>query len=407
MRHMVEIQTTFRGKRVSMDKCWLLVPLLCFLTACASTKLAPTPKQEDLLRDDWYPQPSGLQSALVQEEVLFALPADLAARLDSARREIPSKADRLNFLFHELFGSDLAGFDYQATSTTPPAETYARKKGDCISLALLAAAIAERLGFAAQIQEVGIPLNWQRIRGRDFVNRHVNVAVRRPASVMVLGGIQQGDNLVIDFDPATPRRPLASRPLSRDEVLTAFDNNLAAEALTRNDDLLAYAYLRRALRRTAGFTPALSNLAALYQQRGTIESYRQAEKVLLKALEHDPDSYVVLQQQALLYSGLGRLTEAASVQKKLDTLRVQDPHRRYAEALDAFEREDYARAKILLEQALEVASGYTELHTLLSRVHLATVSPQGLSQESALTWVKDHHEKSFSKRIPSKLSAMR
>ncbi len=355
--------------------------ITALLAACA----APLPRLPDavdpaLLRDDWFPRDNRVQKELIPAEQVFALSADLEQALDLQRQRQDEPSRRLTYLMRELFGDDFRDFDYLAAVTTPAAQTFARKGGNCLSLTILAMAMAERLGFSAQMQEVKVPSVWQRTGRYDFVNRHVNVLLRRPAN-MLLNTLDASSDVIIDFDPLATHRSFAQRQLTRDEVLAMFYNNLAAEAQTRGDSRLAYANLRESLRHYPAFDSAWINLAALYRRQGA-EGLQLAEFSLRRALNSNPESYAALSQLGTVLRAQQRESEARAVEQQLAQLKADDPHQQYALAEQAAARGDHRQAVRMLEKAIRRASGYVELHELLARSYAAIGDQNGARREA-------------------------
>lgn len=353
---------------------------LFLLSGCA----APLPRMPgdlapQLLRDDWYPRTAQVAGALIPAERVFDLGPELESQLDLARQRLTDPNRRLNYLMHEIFGDDFQDFDYLASITTPAAQTFARKGGNCLSLTILAMSMAERLGFSAQMQEVKVPLNWQRNGRFDFINRHVNVLLRRPAS-MQLNAMDISNNVIIDFDPDAARRMFAARALSREDVLAMFYNNLAAEAQARGDARLAYANLREALRHQPAFDSAWINLAALYRQRGR-EGLAPAEASLNRALAIKPDSYAGLTLLVTVLKEQQRLAEASAVEQRLNKLKSEDPHRQFALAEQAAVNGDHRNAARILADLVKRASGYVEFHELLAQSYAALGDDAGAKRE--------------------------
>ncbi|MGZ5272635.1 MAG: hypothetical protein ACXWC6_18655, partial [Ramlibacter sp.] len=151
-----------------------LLLLAAALAGCA-TRPPAQPVQDALARADAVFAPGALPS--VDPAQLFALPPDLRVLLEGPELRGLSSGQRLDRLLDAIFGADRRRFGYGAEHSTAAAQTWAQKRGDCLSLSILTYAAASSLGLEAQLQEVRVPAIYERRAGIDFVNRHVNVAV--------------------------------------------------------------------------------------------------------------------------------------------------------------------------------------------------------------------------------------
>src|SRR6476660_613172 len=113
----------------------------CFiaLAGCAAAPLAPLPAH--LL---WQDQAFAYDAALVSvgKQDLFQLEAELASKLNDPGIQNSSAQYRLNHLVSLLFGPETRDFPYSGGHSTVAAETWRRKKGDCLSLTVLAYSLA-------------------------------------------------------------------------------------------------------------------------------------------------------------------------------------------------------------------------------------------------------------------------
>src|SRR6476620_241208 len=154
----------------------LAVSLLAALLAGCATRPPAEPVPDALASAD---AAFGLRELpQVDTQDLFALPPDLREMLQKPELRGLSSGQRLNALIDAVFGADRKRFGYGSEQSTPAAQTWARRRGDCLSLTILTYATARALGLDAQMQQVRVPAVYERRAGIDFVNRHVNLAVR-------------------------------------------------------------------------------------------------------------------------------------------------------------------------------------------------------------------------------------
>jgi Tfp pilus assembly protein PilF len=291
---------------------------------------------------------------------LFRLPAELLEKLQSPGMRDSGPSQRLKRLLALIFGDDLRGFGYAAGHSTPAAQTWERKRGDCLSLAVLTYSAARALGMPAQMQEVQVPALFDRRGGLDVVNSHVNVLFERAQSGLV--DHARPRDIVVDFDPdfASSQR---GRPLSEDAILARFYNNIAVEHLAQHERTLAYAYFKAAILADADYGAAYANLSVLYADAGMD---RDAERLLHHALALGNSADVALRSLHELLVRQGRDTEAKRYARVLEARRTSDPYHWIGLGIDRLQAGDARGAVQALERARSIATGFAEVHRLLA-----------------------------------------
>jgi tetratricopeptide (TPR) repeat protein len=329
------------------------------LVGCTAAPHAPLP-----VHLPWQDQAFDYDAALVpvSKQDLFQLDAKLQSALHDPVIQRSSAQNRLNHLVALLFGPDVNDFPYAGGHSTIAAETWRLKRGDCLSLTVLAYSLAKDLGLSAQMQEVRIPIVFDR-RGRvDFLNRHVNVIMKDEGSLhLSYGSIRSGD-VIIDFEPqiGSRRKGLA---LSEDGIVARFYNNVAAEYLAQGNLTLAYAHFKAAILADPLYSPSYSNLAQLYKRRGFLES---AEQLLMHAIALNDDADIAMHSLHQLLVSQGRETEALKYAKILQARQDRDPYYWLGRGLDFLQRENYQEAIDALEHAQALTTGFEEVHRYLA-----------------------------------------
>jgi len=291
---------------------------------------------------------------------LFDLPADLRARLRAS--PVPTSArKRLDRVLEVVFGADRKGFQYAEGPSTPPAETWRLRRGDCLSLALLTHAAATELGLDAVLQEVEVPPVLDR-RGRlDYVARHVNVRVRVTHGSQVDHVLYPVD-VTIDFE-AGPGPQATRRVLGPRAALARYHSNRGVHQLAQGDSPRAYAHLKAAIEADPGYAGAQANLAQLYRQAGLMVD---AESLLRRAAALSDWPEVPLRSLHGLLLEQGRGEDARAIDVWLAERRHNDPYHWLAEGLRLLAQGDAHAAVSALERAQSLATGFAELHQALA-----------------------------------------
>ena len=368
---------------------------LIVLAGCAAAPRAPLPAH--LL---WQDQAFDYDAALVSvsKRDLFQLEAELLAKLDDPRIQDSSAQYRLNRLVSLLFGSETKNFPYSGGHSTVAAETWRRKRGDCLSLTVLTYSLAKALGLSVQMQEVRVPDVFDRRGSVEFLNRHVNVLIRNVGLLHFQDGSMRSGNVIIDFEPqiGSRREGLA---LSDDGILSRFYNNIAAEYLAQGDLTRAYAHFKAAILADPGYSPSYSNLAQLYERRGLLQN---AEQLLLHAVALNEDADIALRSLHQLLVSQGRESEASKYTEILRARQDKDPYYWLGVGLDHLQRGNNKKAVSALEHAQALTSGFQEVHRYLAIAYWrAGKQPQAKDQLSVLAslMVDDPRLAALSKKI--------
>ncbi len=352
----------------------------CFvvLAGCAAAPRAPLPAQLP-----WQDQAFDYDAALVSvgKRDLFQLEDALLTKLNDSSIQNSSAQYRLHYLVSILFGPKAKDFPYSGGHSTVAAETWRRKTGDCLSLTVLSYSLASALGMSVQMQEVRVPVVFDRRGNVEFLNRHVNVLIRGAGEVYLIAGSMRSGDMIIDFEPqvASRREGMA---LSDDGILARFYNNVAAEYLAQGDLALAYAHFKAAVLADPGYSPSYSNLAQLYIRKSFLPS---AERLLLHAIALDDDADIALRSLHQLLVSQGRESEAVKYTEILQARQEKDPYYWLGVGLDQLQRGNYRKAISALEHAQELTRGFQEVHRYLAIAYWRAGKPsQAKNQLSML-----------------------
>jgi tetratricopeptide (TPR) repeat protein len=334
---------------------------LIVLAGCAAAPLAPLPAH--LL---WQDQAFEYDAALVSvgKRDLFQLDTGLLSKLRDPRIQNSSAQYRLNHLVTLLFEPQTKDFSYSRNHSTIAAETWRRKSGDCLSLTVLSYSLAKALDMSVQMQEVRVPVVFDRRGSVEFLNRHVNLLIsgRSVGGLYLKDGLLRAGDVIIDFEPqVTSRRE--GTALSDDGILARFYNNVAAEYLAQGELTLAYAHFKAAVLAAPGYSPSYSNLAQLYMRKGFLQS---AEQLLLYAIALDDDSDIALRSLHQLLVSQGRESEALKYKEILQVRQTNDPYYWLGVGLHQLQEGNYQKAVNALERAQDLTKGFLEVHRYLA-----------------------------------------
>jgi tetratricopeptide (TPR) repeat protein len=324
----------------------------------------------------WQDAAFAYDRSLVTEtrESLFALDAEVVQSLRQDDGGVRSSERRLNKLLARLYGANGIRLSYASGHTTGASETWHNKRGDCLSLTMLAYASARFLGIDARMQEVQVPVAVDRRDGLEFISGHVNVLVRNESEVFLNGQVFGVGSFIIDFEPQVGSRR-AGQWLTESEILARFYNNRGTEYLVQKDDARAYAYYRAAIDAAPGFAPATANLAQLYVRRGMLAG---AEQLLRHAIALGGASYAPMRSLHQLLLADGRTAEAQHFAQLLAKRQDEDPYYWLSRGIGALQDSRFGAAVSALERAESLTSGFEEIH-----YHLALAYSRNGQREAA------------------------
>ncbi|MCG9757350.1 hypothetical protein L1D40_19385 [Shewanella insulae] len=373
--------------------------LFFIVSGCASG-----PGKETLANIDQYFVDDEFTSVTVQvtPDKLFSLPAKEINHLrqDFERNRMARDFTPSHRWLADYINADEGGFKYRDNLTKPPMDTFNARAGNCLSLVLLSASLADTLGVDVEFQEVEVPPVWDKAGDFYLVNGHINLRLSPKEKIDTY--FVDTKAVQIDFLPERTMRGYAKRRIDRTTVMAMFYNNVAAESLVEGHYDQAYAYLKQSLKLKADFIPALNTLAILYRYKGLDN---RAESLYKLALSRDSEDMNALFNYGVLLASQDRLEEWAQVHKALELVRIRNPYYYYDMAQQAYSDHEYQTALIWYKRAVEKADYRHEFYFGLSKAYWATGDERRakLNMQKALSLSVDEYNQ---RRYQAKLQAM-
>lgn len=282
--------------------------------------------------------------------------------------------------------------EYMNDATLTASETLRLRVANCLSLTILAAALAEATGFRAEFQDVDVPEFWVSRDGKSVLNGHVNLRISPRLLQQLSNGMKiQLETFLIDFDRANIGMQPRSKIISKSNVIAMFYNNKAADAILVNDFDLAYKYLQAALAESEQQAEIWNNLAVLYRKK---EMLVAAEQIYHLSLQIEPDNNNTLSNLATLYERTGRQAQAYRLMQKIEARRSSNPYYFVMLGNEALEQGAYPQAALSFRQALKLQAGISEAHFGLAQVYYAQGNTEKAreSMKSARKYAQDRLE---------------
>jgi len=312
------------------------------LAGCAHMPTARTGDVTPLFHDALFKRPA----EPADSRAIFAV--DTSMRRFLAEQIVPQThhEDPRQALLDALNGKLLIDYDSQMTRTA--SQTFAAREGNCLSLVIMAAALAKQLDIRVTYQEVYDFDTWSRDAGFAILSQHVNLVLgpRIPST-----RIFQSDAtpMIVDFLPPREVAEAVSRPIPEQTVVAMYMNNRAAEVMVGGDIDRAYWFARAALAADPGFADAANTLGIIYLKRNHLAP---AERAMRYALQRDPDNIPALSNLSGLLATEGRTAEAQELAQRLAGIQRHPPFEFYDRGMDAMQAGQFKEAARLFEKAL-------------------------------------------------------
>ncbi|MER2491104.1 transglutaminase domain-containing protein [Catenovulum sediminis] len=275
--------------------------------------------------------------------------------ISSLKLRSKSKQEQIDTLYRVMFYQKGYIIDYEMFETASAGETFEMKRGNCMSLTALMVALGRELGMNARFQEAKSKPVWHSENGVFTQLSHVNTRMYRDKNL----------SIVVDFYDKSLYNKNHGELLSDDVAEAFYYNNLASEALIKENYRQAYHYYYKALDIAPNLSFVWSNLGALLSRNNL---YPLAEQSYLYAIELDPSKKNVLLNLRGLYIKTNRPQLARSLDKTIDRLYGDNPH----------------YLKSIAEKALLVG----DIATAVEYIHKANAILPGLIDPQKITLTK-------------------
>lgn len=341
-------------------KSWALILCTALLSACASAPQRTPPPQ--VFHDTLFQPPS----APIDTARVFALSPRMRAYLRDEISQASGKDVRRQ-LFDALYRKDKLQLDYDSALTRDAAETFDARAGNCLSLAIMTAALARELNLIVQFQQIDVEESWSRAGNLYFAANHVNLTLGKPLVERnpYSGGfnVELVNGLTVDFIPIPAKARENAKPLEEHTVIAMYLNNRAAEQLAAGKIDDAYWFSHKAAEVDPLFLNAYNTLGVIYMHA---DHMAEAEQTLRYALSQAPARTVFLSNLIQVLQKQDKLDEAAALQVRLAQLEPHPPFHFFQLGQEAMRLGDYARARRMFEQEIERVPDYHEFHFWLA-----------------------------------------
>jgi Tfp pilus assembly protein PilF len=343
----------------------LAVALALATAGCATPGGEPAPPAAPAALPLLHDEAFGPPARPVRAEDVFALDDEMRRYIDHAIARHLRTAGRQQGLLAAMYDRNMLKLEYDGGVTRTAREAFQARSGNCLSLVILTAALADHLSLPVTFQSVEVEDSWSRSRGLLFVSGHVNLVI---GGRLLDKGRGFGTNFTMTVDFLAPQdlRRRHVTLISKQRVLAMYFNNRAAETLGSGDLDQAYAYARAALLQDPAFPSAQITLGVVYHQRGLLA---QAEAAFRHALRAQPTNTQALADLSAVLVTMGRDAEAQQVKQELARLEDFPPFHFFELGKAAVQRGDLEAGLAFLKRELSRDPDYHEVHFWLAQAY--------------------------------------
>lgn len=299
--------------------------------------------------------PGSPPRSLGQVDVLEVTP-EMAAFLDRYVGDTGNRFARMRRLVDAIMGGEEFLLVYDESTRTAE-QTFADRRGNCLSFTNLFVALARYLDIEANFQEVEVPPDWSLAGESMLFSQHVNVHIDLGADEV----------RVVDFNLYDVNLALDRRVISDQRARAHYFSNIGVDHMLGGRNADSYWNLRQALLEDATFGPAWINLGILHRREGYPA---HAEAAYLQALEVDAFNPVAMSNLASLYEEEGLEDKASYYRDRVQQHRMSNPYYRYFLAQSAVVEGDYRGAIEHLRFAIRKRENEPRFYSLLSVSYL-------------------------------------
>jgi Tfp pilus assembly protein PilF len=339
----------------------VLALILAGCAGCATSPLAT--KRENFLRDEIFQPPQ----AVIDSNAVFQVNDEMRQYLRGEIALQLRNKGAARGLYDALYSKRQLQLEYDAVQTRTASEAFAARRGNCLSLVIMTAAIAKELGMYVYYQRVESEENWFLKGDIFFSGGHVNLSLGRKRQGIHFD-YDLGNLLTIDFTPLAEGMTQRTSRLDEATIISMYMNNRAAETLAAGNVNDAYWWAREAIRQDGDFLAAYNTLAVIYRRSGHAEL---AESILRYVLNREPENTHALSNLTVVLRELGRVTELAEASQKLKSLVPYEPYHFFKLGQTAMRERNFRTARDMFAREVNRQPYNAEFHYWLASAHFA------------------------------------
>jgi len=298
------------------------------------------------------------------EEEVFMLDDEMIQMVENFLNINKNDQIKAKQLLKQIFSSEKISLSYSSNANLTAREAFHSQKANCMSLTIMAYALAKRAKLNINFQQVDVPEYWVRNGQYNLLTGHINLLVnpRNPRKYIVYGN----DSIQIDFDPYAIKQSFPRKVISKKTVLAMFYNNKGGQAIVEGKYNIAYQYLKAATSTDTMLSSAWGNLAVLYRLTGYLP---EAEDTYRYAIAINHNNLTSLTNLAKLLRSQQKNEEADEIESILLQKRINNPYYHAVLADEAYYQHDYLNALKHYKKALHLSNKIHEIYFGIAKVY--------------------------------------
>jgi tetratricopeptide (TPR) repeat protein len=299
------------------------------------------------------------------EKEIFALDDNMKMMVAKELTRESNNHKKVKKLLKHFFSPEQLNLTYNTGANVIASKAYQNKEANCLSLTIMAYAIAKASDLDVVFQSVQIPEYWVRNGQMNMLTGHVNLRVMEKISSNQVIFFERGI-AEIDFDPFVLKKIFPKNIISKNRVISMFYNNKGANAMVSGDYITAYAYLKAATEIDPKFSSAWGNLGILYRfndyEQLAIETYQYAISI-------NGNNLTSMSNLSLLLHRNGDYEQAKQLDAFIMRKRANNPYYYALLGDENFYRGDYYQAISNYRRAIKLNKNVHEFYFGLAKVH--------------------------------------
>jgi Tfp pilus assembly protein PilF len=255
-------------------------------------------------------------------------------------------------------------FGYQGETLTAK-EALQSSSGNCLSLAILTTALAKLANVDAAYQLVDSAPIYESHGDIVYKGQHVRTKLFSPGNQVTEGTFtlsRQG--VLIDYFPTAGSRFISN--ITEKEYIAMYYNNLASEAIAREDYNTAFWLLQKTLQLTPDDAGAINSMAVVHRRAGDLE---KAEEIYRYGIDYLADKISFLRNYRVLLEQQGRFNEVQQINRRLTALDDPSPFDWLHAGHGAFSEGNFQEAALFYRKAARIAPYLHESYAGLAKAY--------------------------------------
>ncbi|MCJ8319101.1 MAG: tetratricopeptide repeat protein [Colwellia sp.] len=386
-----------------MIKNFLAFILLSSLFGCTNLNSDKLSKTENL-------QLPALQinHSLFSKDNLELLPAEALFELSK------NQQDEFLRYYHQQLEQDikphqaLANFlETRLANFTYYGETFIAEKsmrlnrGNCMSLAILTAALAKTVAIEISYREVKTLPVFEKYDNVILSSSHVQAVVYDPTFVPEKNFFYfNKPAIVIDYFPVNSN--WTNKTVMKKTLLSMYYSNISAQFIVEGNLNAAFANAELAYQYDDTSSNITNLLAVLHRRKGDLAT---AEKFYLRTIKQDKNNLNALQNYAILLNSQQRYEQLELIEHKIDNLYDPNPYVWLEQAYIAKSEHKLKKAKEYFEKVITMAPYVHQAYLGLAQTYYLSGKKNKAIKtlESAIEWTYKEDER---QRYKSKLYSL-